>query len=133
MNEQKAAKHITEVGRVVVPVSDQDRALDFYRDKLGFETRVDVTYGGDVRWLEVAPRAGGTALALVPPRGGMWESVGIDTRISLTSEDAEADHAGLLADGVDVDVEILRLGPAVPPMFFFRDPDGNTLQVVQAS
>jgi len=62
----------------------------------------------------------------------MWESTGIDTRISLTTTDIEADHATLRASGVDADEEILRLGGAVPPMFVFRDPDGNTLQVVQA-
>lgn len=132
MKDTKGMTNITEVGRVIVPVTDQDRALDFYASTLGFETRTDSGTGGDMRWIEVAPPQATTTIALVPPRGGMWESPGIDTRISLTTTDIDADHTALRARGVDTDEEILRLGAAVPPMFFFRDPDGNTLQVVQA-
>jgi hypothetical protein len=62
----------------------------------------------------------------------MFESPGVDTRVSFSSEDIEADHAYLPGRGVDVDPEILRLGAPVPPMFFFRDQDRNTLQIVQA-
>jgi lactoylglutathione lyase len=39
-------------------------------------------------------------------------------------------HAHLVATGADVDPEVLRY-PGVPPMFSFRDPDGNTLYVVE--
>jgi catechol 2,3-dioxygenase-like lactoylglutathione lyase family enzyme len=121
---------IAEVGRVVVPVTDQDRAHRFYCDVLGFETRTDSTFGPGVRWLEVAPPGATTGLALVQPREGMWGSVGVDTRISLISEDVDGDHARLTAAGADTDT-MLRLGGQVPAMFFFRDPDGNTLQVTQ--
>ena len=47
---------ITHVGMVGVPVTDQDRALDFYVGVLGFEKRVDVAYGPDARWVEVATK-----------------------------------------------------------------------------
>ena len=40
-------------------------------------------------------------------------------------------HAELLSRGVDADPEVLRFGEGVPPMFSFRDPDGNTLYVVE--
>ena len=46
---------INQVGAVFVPVADQDRALGFYLDTLGFEKRADFTYGEDTRWMEVAP------------------------------------------------------------------------------
>jgi hypothetical protein len=46
---------ITQIATVFVPVSNQDRALEFYLHKLGFEKRVDFTYGGIHRWIEVAP------------------------------------------------------------------------------
>ena len=124
---------VNEIASVVVPVTDQDRALAFYRDTLGFVTRQDAAPGGEFRWLEVAPEGSGTTLALVPPRGGMWQQVGIDTRIILVSDDLAADHRMLHERGVDADAEILRLGPGVPAMFRFRDPDGNTLQVVERS
>ena len=45
--------------------------------------------------------------------------------VSLATTDAEADHAALLAAGVDADAEVIRMGEYVPPMFTFRDPDGN--------
>jgi catechol 2,3-dioxygenase-like lactoylglutathione lyase family enzyme len=121
---------ITEVGRVIVPVSDQDRAVEFYTEKLGFEKRMDVPYGESDRWVEVAPPGATTAIALVPPREG--ESAGIETRISLTSEDVDADHANLRDQGVEVDDEVMRMGDPVPPMFFFTDQDGNRLLMVQA-
>jgi catechol 2,3-dioxygenase-like lactoylglutathione lyase family enzyme len=121
---------ITEVGRVIVPVSDQDRAVEFYTEKLGFEKRMDVPYGESDRWVEVAPPGATTAIALVPPREG--ESAGIETRISLTSEDVDADHANLRDQGVEVDDEVMRMGDPVPPMFFFADQDGNRLLMVQA-
>lgn len=121
---------ITGVGRVIIPVTDQDRALAFYTEQLGFEKRADWPYEA-ARWLEVAPPGASTSIAIVPPRGGMWGQVGIDSRVSLTSPDLEASHQALARAGVDADAEILRLGHGVPGMFFLRDPDGNTLQIVE--
>jgi catechol 2,3-dioxygenase-like lactoylglutathione lyase family enzyme len=57
---------ITQVGRVMVPVADQDAAIAFYTDKLGFSLAADVPFGDGERWVEVAPPDGGAALALVP-------------------------------------------------------------------
>lgn len=119
--------HITGVTTVAVPVTDQARALDFYRDRLGFETRRDIPFGPG-RWIEVAPPGAQTTVALVPAREGM--PAGVETGIRLTTEDADAEHANLAAHGVDVDPEVLRMGPGVPPMFYFRDPDGNRLVIV---
>ena len=48
----------------------------------------------------------------------------------LTSEDIDADHATLKAAGVDVDPEVVIMGAPVPPMFWFRDPDGNSLLIL---
>lgn len=132
MSTASSHRRIREVGRVVVLVSDQDRALDFYTRVLGFEVRTDAAADESGRWLEVAPPGATTTLAIVPPRGGMWGSVGSDTRISLTTEDIDADHAALVAEGADVDGPVMRIGGPVPPFFFFRDPDGNTLQLVQS-
>ena len=129
MAETKTGTHITQVGTVIVPVSDQDRALAFYTEKLGFEKRTDSPYGDGDRWLEVAPPGAATTIAIVPPREG--ESAGIQTRTGFTSEDIDADHANLRARGVDVDPAVMRMGDPVPPMFFFRDPDGNNFLIVQ--
>jgi catechol 2,3-dioxygenase-like lactoylglutathione lyase family enzyme len=129
MNESETTTRITQVGTVGIPVTDQDRALEFYVGTLGFENRRDATFGGDLRWIEVAPAGATTTIALAPAPPG--SPVGVDTGIRLSTENAEADHARLLASGVDVDAEVMRWGGPVPPMFTFRDPDGNTLYVVE--
>jgi catechol 2,3-dioxygenase-like lactoylglutathione lyase family enzyme len=137
--------HIRQVGTVFVPVADQDRALAFYLDKLGFEKRVDFIYGAGSRWIEVAPPNGVNSIALVPDSEA--KSAGGDAAYcAFLSDDIEADHADLRAKGVDVDVEIARKGKSrpgliavevripdpVPAQFCFRDPDGNRFLIVQA-
>jgi catechol 2,3-dioxygenase-like lactoylglutathione lyase family enzyme len=123
------ATHISQVATVIVPVSDQDRAIEFYREKLGFEKRADIPMGNDYRWVEVAPAGASTTIAIVPPREG--EATGVETAIALRTDDIDADHASLRAQGVDVDAEVQRMGDPVPPMLRFRDPDGNGLLIVE--
>jgi catechol 2,3-dioxygenase-like lactoylglutathione lyase family enzyme len=132
MNETTTTTGITQVGTVMVPVADQDRAIAFYCEKLGFEKRADIAFaGGSERWVEVAPSGAATSLSLVTPREG--EPTGIDTRIALSTKDIEADHASLLAAGVDADAEISRMGDPVPPMLWLRDADANVLLLVETS
>ncbi|HEY5387071.1 MAG TPA: VOC family protein [Thermoleophilia bacterium] len=119
---------IAEVRTVSIPVSDAERARDFYTTTLGFEVRLDVPYGDGKHWLEVAAPGARTSIALAPP--GPGQEPGIDTGIRFETTDVEADHADLKARGVDVDAEVLRW-PGSPPMFQLRDPDGNLLRVVQ--
>jgi catechol 2,3-dioxygenase-like lactoylglutathione lyase family enzyme len=128
MSETQSRTRITEIGVVMVPVSDQDRAIEFYTEKLGFELRGDTPFGEGERWVEVAPPGGTTRIALVLPRGDA--TVGGHTNVGLTTEDVDADHAHLAEHGVDVD-DVMRMGDPVPPMFFFRDQDANTLLIVQ--
>ena len=53
------------------------------------------------------------------------------TGITLTTEDIDATHAEMKSRGVDVDDEVSRMGDPVPPMFWFRDPTGHSLMVVE--
>jgi len=131
MTETTTRTNVAALGTVVVPVSDQDRAIEFYTAKLGFEKRADIPFGRGDRWVEVAPPGAATSIALVPPREG--KPTGVETGIALSSSDIDADHASLLAGGVDADPEVMRMGGPVPPMFFFRDQDGNTLFIVQTA
>lgn len=119
---------ITRVGTVGVPTADQDRALAFYEGTLGFDKVRDVAFGGGLRWIEVTPPGGTVTVALLPTPPG--NPVGVDTAIRLFTEDAAASHADLTAAGADVD-EMLNYGGGVPPMFTFRDSEGNTLYIVQ--
>jgi catechol 2,3-dioxygenase-like lactoylglutathione lyase family enzyme len=118
--------HISQLATVAIPVADPDRALGFYVGVLGFEKRIDASFGQGQRWVEVAPAGASTTIALAPPGGSAHA---VDTGIRLSTGDCEADHRELSARGVDTD-DILRW-PGVPPMFSLRDPDGNTLYVVQ--
>jgi catechol 2,3-dioxygenase-like lactoylglutathione lyase family enzyme len=124
--------NIAQVGRVCVTVADTDRAIDFYVDTLGFEKVVDVPMGDAGRWVEVAVAGTPTTIALAPPPPGD-EAGGSQTGICFDTTDVDADHAALKAAGVDVDAEVTRWGGPVPPMFWLRDPDGNSLIVVQPS
>ena len=124
--------NISKVGRVVVPVSDTDRALGFYSGTLGFEKVVDEPMGPDMRWVEVSLPNAQTTIALAPPPQGQ-EAGGGQTGICLDTSDVDADHAALKAAGADVDDEVSRFGGPVPPMFWLRDPDGNSLIVVEPS
>jgi lactoylglutathione lyase len=119
---------ITGVRTVGVPVTDQDRALAFYVDTLGFEKRLDAPVeqlGG--RWIEVAPPGAEITIALVPAHDGV--PAGVETGIRFTAGDAAAVYASLETRGADVG-ELLSW-PGVPPMFAVRDPDGNGLEVVE--
>ena len=53
--------------------------------------------------------------------------------MAFSTQDVDTDHADLKARGVDVDPEVMRMGGPVPPMFWFRDEDGNKLLIVQTS
>ena len=124
------ASKIDQISLVIVPSTDQDRAIAFY-ESLGFEKRTDVPFGDQYRWVEVYPPGGTTGIALAPPRPG--DPTSMQTGITLTTGDIDATHAELQSLGTDMDEEVSRMGDPVPPMFSFRDPDGNSLLVVESS
>lgn len=126
MSDTKAG--VDGIHTVGVPVTDQDRAVEFYVGTLGFEKRMDAPVeqlGG--RWIEVAPAGCAVTVALVPSRQGL--PAGVETGIRFTTGDAAALHAELTDRGVDVGELLLWEG--VPPMFTLRDPDGNGMEIVQ--
>jgi catechol 2,3-dioxygenase-like lactoylglutathione lyase family enzyme len=124
--------NISKVGRVCVTVADTDRALDFYVGTLGFEKVVDEPMGPGMRWVEVAVPGAETTIALAPPPEGQ-QAGATQTGICLDTTDVDGAHAALQATGADVDEQVTRYGGPVPPMFWLRDPDGNSLIVVQPS
>src|ERR1700680_2967103 len=122
------ASRIGGISLVVVPATNQDKSIEFY-EALGFEKRTDIPFGDKYRWVEVYPPTGTTGIALAPPREG--DAVGVQTGISLTTEDIDARHAHLQSLDVDVDAEVARMGSPIPPRFWIRDPDGYSLLVVE--
>ena len=128
MTEQTPST-IVNIGVAMFTVADQDAALDFYSRVLGFEIRGDLRFGpeSEYRWLEVAPPGSTARLALNPPMGGTpgGGSTGVETA------DGAAEHKRLSAlGGVDLD-DFMEEVDGVPPMFALRDPDGNSIWVVQ--
>jgi len=121
---------INTVGIVCIPVSDQEKAIDFYVGTLGFETRSDVPFGNGYRWVEVAPAGSATTIAIAPPPEGQ-PTGNAQTGIIFHTDDIESVHADLKAAGVDVDAQISRMGDPVPPMFWLRDPENNVLMVAE--
>jgi lactoylglutathione lyase len=118
---------ITDVRTIAINVTDQDDALAFYVDTLGFEKRLDAPISPTMRWVEVAPPGATTSIALNVPDG--TSDAGSDTGIRLSVPDAEAEHAAMRERGVDVG-DVMRLG-GVPPMYTFDDPDGNRFYIVE--
>ncbi len=120
---------VSSIGVARFTLADQDAALAFYTDKLGFEVRGDERFGehGEWRWLEVAPPGSSARLALNPPMGGQpgGAAIGVET------PDVLGEHARLSAvGGIDLDPEPMRT-PGAPLMFALRDPDGNHVWVVE--
>jgi catechol 2,3-dioxygenase-like lactoylglutathione lyase family enzyme len=130
MSEQQApATTVTNIGVAMFTVADQDAALAFYTEKLGFEVRSDTRFGeqGEMRWLEVAPPGSTARLALNPPMGGQPGGGGI----GIETTDVMAEHRRLSAiGGIDLDPEPMA-APGAPLLFMLRDPDGNHIAVVE--
>jgi predicted enzyme related to lactoylglutathione lyase len=118
---------ITDVRTVAVNVTNQDDALGFYVDTLGFEKRLDAPMTATTRWIEVAPSGATTSIALNARQGA--EDGGSDTGIRFTVPDADAEHASMRRRGVPVG-DLMRLD-GVPPMYTFDDPDGNRFYIVE--
>ena len=117
---------ITGVRLIGVPVTDQDRAVDFYTRTLGFEKRADITIENFGRWVVVAPVGSAVGIGLVPAGPGL--PAGVETGIRLAVDDVEATHAAMTARGVEADDVLHWAG--VPPMFAFRDQDGNGFEII---
>ena len=126
-----SATTITDVRTIGINVRNQDEALAFFVDTLGFEKRLDAPISPTMRWVEVAPPRASTSIALnaAEAPSNVGATVGADTGVRFTVPDAAAEHAALQARGVEVG-ELLRWD-GVPPMFSFDDPDGNRYYVVE--
>jgi len=128
-NTTQSKTTVSNIGVAMFTVADQDSALAFYTEKLGFEVRSDSTFGehDEMRWLEVAPPGSRSRLALNPPMGGApgGGAIGVET------PDVLAEHARLSEiGGIDLDPEPM-VAPGAPLMFSLRDPDGNFVWVVE--
>lgn len=116
---------LTHIHSTTIIVSDQDVALDFYADKLGWEKRADSPMEG-LRWLTVAPAGAQTELVLAPIEmfGGDAAVAPSNPAINLIAKDLDATYAELTAKGVRFagPVETMPWGAKGAHL---QDPDGN--------
>jgi catechol 2,3-dioxygenase-like lactoylglutathione lyase family enzyme len=125
---------------VVVPVSDLDRANDFYAGQLGFAVDHDTKINDEVRIIQLTPP--GSGCSVVIGKGAVPEMPPGSLRgLQLVVADIKAAHAELSRRGVAVsDIQVLGENPRPVPdpldnvgFFFFTDPDGNGWAVQQIS
>lgn len=117
---------ISQIRNITFFVADQDRALTFYADALGFQVRADRAMG-DNRWLEVAPGDSGTAIVLHRPFPG--QAAGTASGVVVESTDLDADAEAARAAGGTVE------GPTEMPwgrQAVVADPDGNSFVLAAA-
>jgi predicted enzyme related to lactoylglutathione lyase len=114
---------IDQVQIVSVPVSDQERAKDFYLNTLGFELRQEAPFGDGMRWIEVAPEGSTASMTLVT----WFESMpsGSLRGLVVATHDIRATHEELVARGVPFDFPPTEMPGGTQAVF--RDPDGNGL------
>jgi catechol 2,3-dioxygenase-like lactoylglutathione lyase family enzyme len=111
---------------VPVPVSDTDRAIAFYVDKVGFHLDHDHTVSEDIRFVQLTPP--GSACSISLGKGIVDSAPGSLRGLQLVVADIDAAHAHLVGRGVEVgDVQTFLWGKFV----FFNDPDGNSWSVQQ--
>jgi catechol 2,3-dioxygenase-like lactoylglutathione lyase family enzyme len=112
---------------VSIYVSDQERSLHFFVDRLGFSLISDATFASGNRWIEVAPPDGTAILALVKPIPGLNQEhfVGNSGMVTFLTEDVEAKYNEWSGRGVT-----FTMPPQTPAwggtFCAFHDPDGNT-------
>jgi len=127
-----------------LPHSDPDASLEFYRDVLGFEIRLDVGYGG-MRWITVGP-AGQPAISIVLEPPAADPGVTDDERRTITEMMAKGTYSGVVLATPDVDATFEQLQargaevvqePIDQPYGLrdcaVRDPAGNEIRIQQIS
>jgi predicted enzyme related to lactoylglutathione lyase len=113
---------------VILPVSDIDRAIEFYRDKVGFELDHD-TRTEAMHVVQLTPRGSGCSVVFGDLPAQREMAPGSMRGLQLVVADARAARKELLDRGVDVS-EIMQFSPDDGGTFFgFSDPDGNTWAV----
>jgi predicted enzyme related to lactoylglutathione lyase len=113
---------ITQLKFVGIPTSDQDRALKFYTEKLGFEVSTDSVFNDKQRWIELRIANSATRVVLFTP-DGHENRIGTFFNGSFACDDVSGTYRQLKARGVDFISE-----PRKQPwgeFAIFKDPDGN--------
>ncbi len=117
----------TRIVSISLRVTDQDEAIRFFTDVLGFELTSDVEAWPGARWVELSLPDSEVTVALLPPDSE------IPIAIRLETPDAEAAHRRVSEAGVVLHNEHVLHLDGNPPMFHFNDPDGNEFVYLQST
>jgi lactoylglutathione lyase len=130
---------IGTMGGIVVIVSDQQKAVEFYSQKLGFEIKTDISFVG-IRWIEVAPKDSQSTISLMLPNVQMMSNEGIveaakkgigtETGIWFYSDDMQSTYKELKNKGVDISQPEKQEWGGI--MSKFKDQDGNSYSIVSS-
>jgi lactoylglutathione lyase len=133
---------IDTIGGTVVIVSDQQKAVEFYTQKLGFELKTDMFFGSSsssgIRWVEVAPKASQSTISLMVANAQLMSNegeieaskkgIGTETGIWFYSDDITSTYGELKKKGVDISAPEKQEWGGI--MSKFKDQDGNSYSLI---
>ena len=134
---------IDTIGGTVVIVSDQQKAVEFYTQKLGFELKTDMFFGSSssgsgIRWVEVAPKASQSTISLMVANAQLLSNegeieaakkgIGTETGIWFYSDDIQSTYRELKKKGVDIAAPEKQEWGGI--MSKFKDQDGNSYSLI---
>ena len=121
---------ISNIKSTTVHVSDQDAAVDFYTNKLGFEKRADEAFGEGYRWIEVAPPGADTVIILAKDYGAWDQSrIGKFAGVVFATDNVQQTYEELKSRGVEF-TEVPTTQPWGMVQAQFNDQDGNGFVLV---
>jgi len=130
---------IDTIGGIVVIVSDQQKAVEFYTQKLGFEIKTDMSFVG-IRWIEVSPKESQSTISLMLPNVQMMSNegvveaakkgIGTETGVWFYSDDMQSTYEGLKNKGVDITQPEKQEWGGI--MSKFKDQDGNSYSIISS-
>jgi lactoylglutathione lyase len=130
---------IDRIGGIVVIVSDQQKAMEFYNQKLGFEIKTDMSFVG-IRWIEVGPKDSQSTISLMLPNIQMMSNegvveaakkgIGTETGIWFYSNDMQSTYEELKNKGVDITPPEKQEWGGI--MSKLKDQDGNSYSIISS-
>ena len=131
---------INTIGGTIIYVSNQDRAVEFYTQKLGFEVKSDMQFGTNIKWIEVAQKESGSTLSLVEPNRELLKTdeeinrakkkIGTDTDVWFYSNDIESTYNELKGKGIDLTKPERQDWGGI--MSILKDQDRNLFGIISA-
>jgi lactoylglutathione lyase len=131
---------IKTIGGTIIYVSNQNKAVEFYTQKLGFEVKSDMRFRDNIKWIEVAPKESNSTLSLVEPNRELLKTdeeinraklkIGTDTDIWFYANDIESTYEELKGKGIDLTKPEKQDWGGI--MSILKDQDGNLFGLISA-